>query len=222
MRRCLFVVLLPVALVMSEYTGEADATPSLSQVVRFIIYNPDDYERRHLTLSIGAEFVARSATFSDLLRHLRDASDLLLYVRFVQLPLPPSGRTRFEVAPSGLVVGFIEIDVGQPRSLSTMTNPLAPRGAIVAHELAHAFEVSCLPHLRTTEELLERLRARAASENRDNSIETPFATAVEKAVLDEWSSDARTASQLQALSVRYGLNALSCAGYRRPPSGPRG
>jgi hypothetical protein len=55
-----------------------------------------------------------------------------------------------------------------------------------------------------TEELLETLCARAASENRSNPTE-PFATPVEKAVIKEWSRDARTASLLRALLARYGL-----------------
>ena len=172
---CLFVVLLSVALVTSEYTGKADATPSLSQVVRIIIAKPDDRQERFLTLSIGEESLHAPLRSRILLRRLRDAQHVLLYLQFAQLrPVPPSGRTRFEVAPSGLVVGFIEIDPGP-------MHPLARRGAILAHELAHAYEVSCLTPVRTTEELLEKLRARAASENRGNSTETLFATAVEKA-----------------------------------------
>jgi hypothetical protein len=66
--------------------------------------------------------------------------------------------------------------------------------------------VSCLPDIHTTEELLQKLRAKAASQNSGNSTETPFATAVEKAVLDEWFGDARVASQLPALSAKFDLN----------------
>jgi hypothetical protein len=157
---------------------------------------------------MGAEFLARSPTFSDLLRRLRDAPQVLLYLRFAQLQLPPpSGRTRFEIAPSGLVVGFIEIH-------PLLEHPLSRDGAIVAHELGHAYEVSCLSHVRTTKELLQKLRARAASQGRGASTETPFATAIEDAVLDEWVGGARTASQLAALSAKHDLHAcLSQAPY---------
>jgi hypothetical protein len=202
MRKSLFIafVLLSMSLLMSGNSG-ADTTPSLSHVLRIIIDRPDDLMRRTLILAIGAELVARSPTFSDLLRRLRDARHVLLYLQFTQLTLPPpSGRTRFEVAPSGLVVGFIEIDAG-------LTTPLSRHGAIVAHELGHAYEVSCLSQIRTTEELLQKLRARAASEDLGDSAETRFATAIEKAVLDEWfSGGTRIASQLPVLSATYDLN----------------
>src|SRR5688500_3412849 len=169
-------------------SSRADTTPSLSQVLRILIERPDDRMRRTLLLGIGAELAERSPTFSDLLGHLREARHALLYLRFAQLPLPPpSGRTRFEIARSGLVVGFIEID-------AVLTHPLSRGGTIVVHELAHAFEVSCLAQVHSTEELLQTLRERAASQNRGNSAETPFATALEKAVLDEWFSAERIAS----------------------------
>jgi hypothetical protein len=89
------------------------------------------------------------------------------------------------------VVGFIEIDAG--------LHPLATRGALVTHELAHAYEVSCLSQIRTTEELLQTLRARATSGDPSNSTETPFAAAVEKAVRDESFSGEQIASQLPAV-----------------------
>ena len=198
MRKNLFV-LLSVSLAVGGSSG-ADTTPSLSQVLRILIERPDDRMRRTLLLGIGAELVERSPTFSDLLGHLREARHVLLYLRFAELPPPrPSGRTRFEIARSGLVVGFIEIDAVQP-------HPLSRDGAMVVHELAHAYEVSCLPHIRSTEELLQTLRERAASQNRSNSAETPFATAVEKAVLDESFSGERIASQLPALAAKYDLN----------------
>jgi hypothetical protein len=190
--------------------GGTDSTPSLSHVLRIIIERADDHMRRTLILGMGAEFVSRSPTFSDLLRRLRDAPHVLLYLRFAQLRLPPpSGRTRFEVAPSGLVVGFIEIDTG----------PAFPRfrqGAIVAHELAHAYEVSCLSHVRTTDQLLQKLQQRAAADGRgDPTTETQFATALENAVLDEWASGSRTASQLPALSAKHDL--LACLSRKHLP-----
>ena len=201
-------VLLSMTLVMSGNT-RTDTPPSVGQVLRFIIETPGDRMRRTLMLAIGDELVARSPTFSDLLRRLRGDQRVLLYVRFAQLRLPPpSGRTSFEVAPSGLVVGFIEIDAGP-------TTPLSRQGAIVAHELAHAYEVSCLPDIRTTEELLQKLRARAASENGGNTAETPFATAIENTVLDEWFGDPRRiGSQLPALSAKYELRGCISPAHR--------
>lgn len=197
MRKSLFFVV-SIGLLVSG-NGAADNTPSLSQVLRVIIERPDDRMRRTLLLGIGDEFVERSPTFSDLLRRLREARHVLLYLRFTQLrPAPPSGLTRFEIAPSGLVVGFIEID-------TVLLHPRSRDGAIVVHELTHAFEVSCLPPVHSTEELLQTLRARAASENSSNYIETPFAAAVENAVLDEWFSGQRLASQLPALVTKYDL-----------------
>jgi hypothetical protein len=198
--RTILVVFLSVSLVGSANSA-AGATPSLSQVLRFTIKGADDWTRRALILEIGAEFVARSSTFSDLLRRLGDARHVLLYLQFAQLrPPPPSGRTRFEVAPTRIAVGFIEIDIGQ--------NPTRSRlGAILAHELAHAYEVSCLSQVRTTEELQQTLGARAASEGRRDSTETQFATAIEKAVLVEWSNGARIVSQLDELSAKHDLNA---------------
>jgi hypothetical protein len=206
MRTTLFV-LLSTGLVVSGNSA-AETTPSVSQVLRIIINRSDDLMRRSLILTIGAEFVKRSPTFSDLLRRLRDARHVLLYLQFALLrPPPPSGRTRFEIAPSGLVVGFIEIDAAP-------TFPLSRHGAIVAHELAHAYEVSCLSDVRTTEELLQKLRARAGPDGGGISTETPFATAIEKAVLDEWSGGARVASQLPALSAKYDLSACLSPAHR--------
>ena len=200
-------VLLSMTLVMS-LNSRTDTPPSVGQVLRFIIETPGDWMRRTLMLAIGDVLVARSPTFFDLLRRLRDDQRVLLYVRFAQLRLPPpSGRTSFEVAPSGLVVGFIEIDAGS-------TTPLSRQGAIVAHELAHAYEVSCLPDIRTTEELRQELRARAASENGGNATETLFATAIENTVLREWFGDPRIGSQLPALSAKYELSGCISQAHR--------
>jgi hypothetical protein len=106
-------VLMSMSLLLNENSGP-DAPSSLSQVLRFIIETPGDRMRRTWILAVGEELVVRSPTFSDLLRRLRDDQRVLLYIRFAQLrPPPPSGRTRFEIAPSGLVVGFIEMDFGE-------------------------------------------------------------------------------------------------------------
>ena len=202
-------VVLSMSVAMSG-NGGIDSTSSLSQVVRIIIDTPDDYTRRTLILGMGTEFVSRSPTFSDLLRRLRDAPHMLLYLRFASLGPPTSGRTRFAVARSGLVVGFIEIDarlVFRP-GWFIPAGQRVRQGTIVVHELAHAYEVSCLSHVRTTDQLLQTLRKRAAAEGRGGSgTETQFATAVEHAVLDEWYGDARTASQLPALSAKHDLYA---------------
>ena len=203
----LLFVLVSMNLVMNGNSG-TDTVPSLSQVLRFIIEKPDDRMRRTLLLGIGAELVERSPTFSDLLRRLREAQHVLLYLRFAQLrPKPPSGRTRFEIAPRGLVIGFIEID-------PALAHPLSRDGVIVAHELAHAYEVSCLPELRSTDELLQRLRDRAAAGRGGDSTETPFATAVEKTVVDERFSSKRIASQLPALAAKHDLRGCISSAHR--------
>lgn len=198
MQKSLFIVL-SVGLLVGANSA-ADSAPSVSQVLRVIIERADDRMKRTLLLGVGDEIVKRSRTFSDLVRQLREAQRVLLYLRFTPLGAPlPSGRTHFEIAPSGLVVGFIEID-------TVLTHPRLRDGAIVVHELAHAFEVSCLPHLHSTEELRQALRARAASESNSRFIETPFAAAVEDAVLDEWFHDDRITSQLPALVAKYDLD----------------
>src|SRR5262245_6490934 len=187
MRKSLFVI---VSMSLLVGARGAATTPSwATETLRFIIETPGDRVRRTRMVAIGAEVMERSSTFSDLLSRLRDRRRMLLYVQFAQLPVPPpSARTRFEVAPSGLVVGFITIDVASMEPLRL--------GAIVAHELAHAFEVSCLPHARTTERLRQELRSRAGGGDGGGFLETPFASAVEAAVLREWFSDAPTVSQL--------------------------
>ena len=73
-------VLLSITLVMSGNT-RTDTPPSVGQVLRFIIETPGDRMRRTLMLAIGDELVARSPTFFDLLRRLRDDQRVLLYVR---------------------------------------------------------------------------------------------------------------------------------------------
>src|SRR5262245_56391607 len=67
----------------------AEASPSVSQVLRIIIDRQEDWARRAVILAIGDEVVARSPTFSDLLHRLLDDRYVLLYVRFAQLRTPP-------------------------------------------------------------------------------------------------------------------------------------
>jgi hypothetical protein len=113
------------------------------------------------------------------------------------------GRSRFEIVPSGTLIGRIEID--EVDAVRPSAFDLRVRG--LAHELAHAYEVICLrlPQQDTTA-LRDRLAARASIETN----ESPFAQAVEAAVIHEWFARPRTRSRLKALALRYDLNA--CGG----------
>jgi hypothetical protein len=152
----------------------------------------------------AAEMLERSSTFVELMDRVATAPGVLVYIEGGRLSeYGLIGRSRFEITPSGTLLGRIEID--EVDAVRPAAFDLRVRG--LAHELAHAYEVICLrlPQHDTTA-LRDRLAARANSETK----ESPFAQAVEAVVTQDWFLRPRTPSRLKALARRYDLNA--CGG----------
>ena len=194
MRKALIVVTLMIGL---GQVLRGDSTP-LFDHLRFVYEGPEDPLQRRLLRASAAEFGTRSARFLDLVRSLRHRRHVLTSIQFAQLRLwDLGGLTRFQVARSGLIVAFIEMHV----KLETLPGQ---RGATLAHEIAHVYEVACLPRASSTSALRDHLRDRADRRHR-GALETSFPIAVEHAVVDEWLKGAGTPSQLRSLAARYGL-----------------
>jgi hypothetical protein len=184
-------------------------TPSIDAAARLLRASPNG---RFATLlrSTTSAMVERSATFSDILRGLGRAGDVLLLVKEASLKdQHVLGRTRFEVDANGVIIGHIEID-------SFPDDPFLKRMATIAHELAHAYEVACLPRTRTTAELRRTLITRAQTWGRRGSTETPFARAAEAVIGSEFRFT-RNGSQLKALSAQYGLEPCVIPHVDPPP-----
>ncbi|MGH9348746.1 MAG: hypothetical protein ACRD26_15920 [Vicinamibacterales bacterium] len=105
---------------------------------------------------------------------------------------------------------------------SHRTEPLLQLGAL-AHELAHAVEIACLPPVARLEDMWTLLRDRGGPWRESATgriVETPFAEQAEHRVLFEASTDQRVGGQLAELASRHQLRA-SCR-CRAPVSVSRG
>jgi len=202
MRRVVFVTVTALVLAVA-CTLDAEDTSSTVSFRRAIRIMPAaearDFTENKLVEFTLRETSRRSATFAELLRALDGLPDVIVYLQTATLEERGlHGRARFEVARSGVLVGQITIHRFRPAELKA-------RIRTIAHELAHAFEVACLRRRATTSALHEALAARATSYGRRRSAETPFARAVEMAVLDEWFRQQLTTPQIGALALEYGL-----------------
>ncbi len=142
-----------------------------------------------------------SPTFRQLLEALRDAPHLVIRARTLGATTA-LGRGHFYVA-GGRTIGMMEIAVHRgDRRL---------RSRAIAHELAHAVEVACLPPQPDTATLYRTLLERGrSSSGAPRGIETPFAAAVETAVDRETCRRKPPTGQLPVLAAKFGLP--RCAG----------
>jgi hypothetical protein len=184
--------------------GAQRANDLFTRGVRLLRSSTGDPRWKPLMTSTAAEMLERSSTFAELMDRVASAPGVLVYLGGGRLSADGLiGRARFEITPSGTLIGRIEID--EVDAVRPSAFDLRVRG--LAHELAHAYEVICLrlPQHDTTA-LRDRLAARANSETK----ESPFAQAVEAVVTQDWFLRPRTPSRLKALALRYDLNA--CGG----------
>lgn len=143
------------------------------------------------------ELLASSATFRQMVAVLKESPDVFVLLRSShELEPGLGGRGRFSVGPRKIVAIF-EIALGGRRK------------AAVAHEIAHAVEVACLPGINDLEDLHRLLLERAGlptSRSRLLPIETPFPIAVQRIVLRELAGGDVKAGQLAEVAARYGLS----------------
>jgi hypothetical protein len=173
-----------------------DSRSSPVDAIRMLPTQASGYEWTSITRAAMTEMIDRSSTFSEMMDRLAAATDVLLYMTIVGFDRGPfGGSSRFEVAPSGVIVAHIEIGAA--------LHELGRRVRGVAHELAHAFEVMCLRPHDSTEALRRTLAGRAV--RKGNAVETPFAHEVEAVVFEEWLASSRGESRLEEISLRYGL-----------------
>jgi hypothetical protein len=165
--------------------------------------NPN-YLDAKLIGSVIAELRVASPTFRDVLAVLATSSRLLTLispstdVRYVDGMV---GKTRFLVGPDR-VVAFVDIFMDRTNTRT--------RQAAIAHELAHIAEVACLGPIDDQEGLRQILRRRAdwyGMAAKGAVLETAFAIAAGRQVLQEATSRARLASQFMRLASESGLTA---------------
>ena len=144
-----------------------------------------------------------SATFRQMVEVLKESRHVIVLLRSsseLRGQAPPflRGRGRLSVG-NGKIVGLFEIANGNAQE----------RLAGVAHEIAHAVEVACLPAVHEEEDLRRLLLGQAGqplSRSRVLPIETPFAQAAQRAVLNELIRHDEHSGQLVAIAARYGLS----------------
>src|SRR5262245_31906540 len=179
-----------------EKVSIPDGRLSPVDAIRMLPTQASGYEWTWTTRATMVEMIDRSKTFSELMDRLAAARDVLVYMTVVGFDRGPfGGSSRFEVAPSGVIVAHVEI--------AASLDELGRRVRGLAHELGHAFEVMCLRPHDSTEALRRTLAQRAV--RKDNAVETPFAHEIETVVHTEWLVASRRESHLTEISSRYGL-----------------
>jgi len=150
-----------------------------------------------LLRSMSAELMTISPTFRQMLEALKTATHMNLRARPVG-GRRALGRGHFTVAGT-FTMGLMEISVFRRDS------HLQVRA--IAHELAHATEIACLPPQADTATLHQRLVGRAGREGvlKGHGIETPFALAAERIVLREYMGHGLPEGQLPYLATTYDL-----------------
>jgi len=184
--------------------GAQRADDLFTRGVRLLGSSTGDPKWKALMTWTAAEMLKRSSTFAELMDRVATAPGVLVYIEGGHISAHGLiGRSRFEITPSGTLIGRVEID--EVDAVRPSAFDLRVRG--LAHELAHAYEVICLrlPQHDTTT-LRDRLAVRASIETK----ESPFARAVEVEIIQDWFERPRTPSRLKALARRHDLNA--CGG----------
>jgi hypothetical protein len=200
LRQNVFVVVALVLAVARTLDAENTAgTVSFGGAVRIMpAAEGQDFTETALVKLTVREMLQRSATFAELARAVDSVQNMIVYIRTATLERGLHGRARFEVARSGVVIGQITLHRFRPTELEA-------RIRTIAHELGHTYEVVCLKRPITMSSLREALAIRTPSPGGTRSAETPFARAVETAVLDEWFRQQLTASQLDVLARKHHL-----------------
>ncbi len=152
-----------------------------------------------LLRAAATELASLSPTFRQMVETIRGAERFAVIVRPVAV-LRALGEGRF-VVKDAWTVGLV--DIGAHRLDYRL------RVRALAHELAHATEIACLPRHDTTDELRETLAARAGQSGHRGPMETPFADAIERVVLREATSNSASEGRLGALAAAHDLP--SCA-----------
>ena len=138
-----------------------------------------------------------SPTFSQMLGIVKSASHLIMLVRPAVVD-GKLGQTQFYVAAN---TTFGVMDINPYRTLRLQ------RIRAIAHEVAHAVEVACLPSQRDTSGLRSIL-LKHATENRGRGslpTETRFPAALEVIVLREHQNPSRPGAGIPAIAEAHGL-----------------
>ena len=152
-----------------------------------------------------------SPTFAQMLVIVKSASRLILFVRPATIAGDRLGQTQFYVV-SEKTFGVMDINTYRLHPLMRMR--------ALAHELAHAVEIACMPWQLDTPGLRSILVDRAKSDGGRGSLstETRFPSALEVMVLNEYQHTSRPGSGVSALAETHGLS--DCGG--RVPIGSIG
>jgi hypothetical protein len=181
-----------------------ERTPSFKELVRFV-GNPTTGEPSGdggLVAGTGDVLLHTSPTFFEMMVAVRGARNMSIYIYPSRLR-GLYGRGRFDVV-RGHLVGLIELQSGAASEEDRVHG--------LAHELAHAYEVLCLPRRGSTEEIRAQLAERARRYANTRSLETPFPHAVELRVFHERYGRGRKTSLLAVIAEQYGLT--ECAGQK--------
>lgn len=143
-----------------------------------------------------------SATFAQMLAVVKSAPRLIILVR-PAIIADKLGQTQFFVT-SERTFGVMDINPYRLQPLLRLT--------AIAHELAHAVEIACMPWQRDTSGLRSILVERAKSDSGRGrlSTETRFPSALERVVLNEYQHTSRPGSGISALAQTHGLT--DCGG----------
>jgi hypothetical protein len=173
-----------------------DSDVRVEQVVTFVRpFSTNDLRISALARANAETLVHRSATFRDLLAALRQEPRLRIHLD-VGDARGGGGRTDFQITAQRVNAAIF-------LKASAMTsNPARMR--VVAHELAHVYEVICLPFIDSTAALRGALISRGATRKHGELFETEFALQVEEAVYGEWVANAGR-SQLRRIATAFGL-----------------
>jgi len=173
-----------------------DSDVRVEQVVTFVRpFSTNDFRISALARANAETLLHRSATFRDLLAALRQEPRLRIHLD-VGDTRGGGGRTDFQITAQRVNAAIV-------LKASAMTsNPARIR--VVAHELAHVYEVICLPFIDSTAALRDALISRGATRKHGDVFETQFALRVEEAVYGEWVVNAGE-SQLRRIATAFGL-----------------
>lgn len=151
-----------------------------------------------LLRATASKLMTRSGTFAELVEALGAVSDVVLTMRPASLR-GFLGLGHYHVV-NGRIYGLLKVN----------PYPADPflRVRALAHEVAHAFEIACLPRSDSAglrRRLAERANGGPASASTFETFETPFADAIEKAVAQEWRRSRPGSAQFTTLVRRHGL-----------------
>ena len=142
--------------------------------------------------------IARSAIFREMLDLIAAAPHLRMGILAVTDVSPLLGTTGFHVHGEW-TYGLMNINM-------THRDPKL-RARAIAHEVAHAAEVACLPPAASTQALLQSLRPRrSAVPLTEQPGETPFAMAAEQVVMTEYLRRGPAGGRVVDLAARFGLH----------------